>query len=1451
MGLRSRLGNGLVRVGKTFGGSVPAAMLAGEEASQMTPASPFSPGTPVGPYDGFDRHPRAHDFTTGYNIATRPRTHEAVSFSTLQGLIQSYDIADICIWHRIDSIRSLDWKLLPAEHYNGDVTDAIPLGLAALRKPDRINSFKTWLAKYLYDVLAYDAGTLYRLRNRAGRAVGLSVVDGTSVAPLLDYWGNPPQPPAEAFVQYVNGLPWNWLTRDDIIYEPFRPRPNSPYGHAPIESIMLNANTDLRFQTYFLQRFCYDENTEILTRDGWKRLPDVQGDEEFATRSASGEFEWQASKDGKLHVFDSGGTMVEFRNRYVDLLVTPNHRMLVRRKSQGEGLQKKGRDWEWDWHVRRADEFLGRCTVDWRLPLTSTWTAPEGVPTRFTRALDAAGGRTGRGSTTAVDMPMWAFARFLGLYIAEGWLRHTPPGQHDRWEISVAQMAGGKLDEVRRILKDTGLNWTYHSSERSGKFTVGCKALWTYLEQCGRGAWNKVLPDEVMDWPAGLLEDLIYGLMTGDGTVNASGLRTYLTTSPRLADQVQEIWQKCGTYSSIAAKEPPASTFGKRTIYRVQSRREAEFQMPKPAEVPYDGNVYCVSVPNGIVLVRRNGKTMWCGNTDGNLPAAFAASPDTWSPDQIEQFQAYWDAMMYGDQSRKHQIRWMPPGSKFEWSNEKDFSDTFSLFLMRKTCASFHVVPSDIGFTENVNRSSGESQADVQHRVGDLPLMEHFEGILSQFLQDDLGLPLRHEFDRGEEQVDQAAQAEADQRYMDRAVVSASEIREMRYGLTDTTPVARVFFTERAGPIPLNSLEAVAGPVDAQTAAPEQGAVLPRTAFLEAPGVQPNPPLYGQPLAEEIYGPTAIPPKTETASTLPVGKEAAEGGATAGITSETGLTSYDLIRGDGEPDEAEVAKEMAAFRRFERARRRSGEWRDFEFRAVEAVCGHNLNDAGRLSVRKAAGEVAVAGLAVLAADTGRVLMLQRALCDDDPAAGMWEFPGGHIEQGETPLAGAWREWAEETGCVPPPGVQAGSWISPDGVYQGIAWTVDTEASVPVRCDTAIANPDDPDGDQAEAIAWWNPADLPGNPAIRPELAADLDAVMAALGCPAEGDESVCPCGVPVVYDEMNGWQHADGSISHDDGESVSDKMESVAKASGSTAAPKFRPPTLDIPNLTGAWAEVYDRREKLLRKHLKAVAAAWDACMAELGSPLPVVRQLRGMVVPVAKLADPDRKRWQDAGTAAALAWLRHLAKTKGWPALVAALEDAIRSGMAEGEADALALAADRQGKAGFQIGRAFRAAYERLAGDAKVARQAQDAAAGIVDGAAGDAGRVLADQAGGDGSEQDMADAVGGALAGDRSQSVGLGVDWQLWAGISAGALALYRRIGTGGTGGNAADVASLAWVTAGDSRVCPVPCQENEDNSPYTISNAPTMPGHPRCRCSWDTTATVASSWLDDFLS
>lgn len=160
---------------------------------------------------------------------------------------------------------------------------------------------------------------------------------------------------------------------------------------------------------------------------------------------------------------------------------------------------------------------------------------------------------------------------------------------------------------------------------------------------------------------------------------------------------------------------------------------------------------------------------------------------------------------------------------------------------------------------------------------------------------------------------------------------------------------------------------------------------------------------------------------------------------------------------------------------------------------------------------KAAGTVVAAGVAVRAADTGRVLMLQRAHGPDDPAAGRWEFPGGTLDPGETPEQAAYREWSEETGQHLPSGDPGGGWTSRNGAYQGFVHIVPAEAVVDLFDGrAAVINPDDPDGDQVEALAWWELAHLPGNPAVRRELSADLDLVMAALAVPAAPNVDPAP-----------------------------------------------------------------------------------------------------------------------------------------------------------------------------------------------------------------------------------------------------------------------------------------------------------------------------------------------------
>ncbi|WP_369043502.1 phage portal protein [Streptomyces sp. Midd1] len=1103
------------RLAKVFGGREPAAMAAAEAAAGMTSATTFSPGAPIAPFDGYSRQPRSHDFTTGYNVASRPKSNERVSFDTLRGLVEAYDVAQMCIWHRIDSIRALDWAVVPADGFTGDATDAIKVAKQILQKPDRQTPFAAWLAKWLYDTLAYDAGALYRLRNRGNRVIGLTVVDGTTIAPLLDYWGNSPEDPAEAYVQYINGTAWNWLTRGDMIYEPFRPRSNSPYGQAPLETILLNSNTDLRFQAHFLQKF-----------------------------------------------------------------------------------------------------------------------------------------------------------------------------------------------------------------------------------------------------------------------------------------------------------------------------------------------------------------------TEGNIPKALASAPEGWTPDQISQFQAVWDALMQGNQEIQSQIRWIPGGGKIEWSSEKDFSDAFSLFLMRKTCAAYHIVPSDLGFTESVNKSSGETQADVQHRVGDLPLASHVQGVLTGFLQDDMQLPVKFLFDTGQEKEDRLALAQAWEIYIRTGMASPDEGREDTLGLpTDPRrPVPR-FYATNAGPVPLLSIEGIAGKTDPDTHAPaEDQPALPQP-YVPAPGVVPATGTTDDTAAraaEDVYQ-----QQLRDVAGDPLAKEAPAGGG-EGITTQTGIHSSDLIaptRGKGDEDDEDEAgtqeqqalakREMAAFRRFRQARRRNGAWRDFEFRAVDPVTAHRLNDGGRLAVRKAAGEIAVAGLAVRAADSGRVLMLQRGLDDVDPASGSWEFPGGHIEEGETPLAAACREWSEETGMILPYAPEtaaalafgtAPTWTT--GIYQGFVYDIPAEAALDLGSRDHVTNPDDPDGDSVESIAWWNPAQLSGNPALRTELADALGQVLRlltpcpccsgtgehsngceCLHCDASGDatsgsgpvpcegaledvtvtadvvyETTCPCGLQAAYDPQDGWQHADGSLSHDDTETVADKMTAVAKAAAGDGQDDD-----DRDRTERDWPGWSMDREAVAY-WAPLIAAAFEAG----ADPVALSNAWMG----VAPAARHDEELQVLAQT-----WLQ--SQPINLPdAIRQTMDDLYRDGVVIGSASSESLL----------FGRPVDWSNWRP-GDVEAARLllGRNANGGGLDALLNDRGITIKSVANTRLNELGRALAAGTAR-GDSADTIARSISGvlsnparaemiattELARAISAASVSTYRLNG----------IQFVEWMTAADERVCPL-CYANADGGARRLetefpSGVYMPPAHPYCRCA-----------------
>lgn len=95
--------------------------------------------------------------------------------------------------------------------------------------------------------------------------------------------------------------------------------------------------------------------------------------------------------------------------------------------------------------------------------------------------------------------------------------------------------------------------------------------------------------------------------------------------------------------------------------------------------------------------------------TEGNVPEAIAAVPDTWSPDQIKQFQTFFDAALAGDLAARRRITFVPETKgTFQFTREATLKDEMDEYLARVCCYVMSVPPTP--FVRQMNRASAEQQ---------------------------------------------------------------------------------------------------------------------------------------------------------------------------------------------------------------------------------------------------------------------------------------------------------------------------------------------------------------------------------------------------------------------------------------------------------------------------------------------------------------------------------------------------------------------------------------------------------------------------------------------------------------------------------------------------------------------------------------------------------------------
>ena len=357
---------------------------------------------------------------------------------------------------------------------------------------------------------------------------------------------------------------------------------------------------------------CYSADTQVLTRGGWKTHADWSDGEEIAVFDPETEtFRWAIPS--RLSVYHHQGNMLRFATRSTDVLVTANHRMLVQPawKSPTTGARPE-RNTRWRFVEAGA--------------LTSeSWYTPYANPFENTAA-DVTQIEVG-----GVAYPADHFLRFLGWWIAEGSLLSGH-------QVGLTQVEGPLAERMRETLTAMGIDYWWASKQWPSTAARGeqtlchirtrqARSLWEWLDrECGHRAPDKRLPRLVWSLSSRQQRIVLDAMIDGDGTRRSETYALYTTTSPRLADDTQRLVVELGQFGTISKRTFTNDRWN--DVYTVSvgrsDRRSIVIQglgrgsgshKMAPTLVPYDGPIYCFTVPTGAYLTRRNGKIAVQGNS--------------------------------------------------------------------------------------------------------------------------------------------------------------------------------------------------------------------------------------------------------------------------------------------------------------------------------------------------------------------------------------------------------------------------------------------------------------------------------------------------------------------------------------------------------------------------------------------------------------------------------------------------------------------------------------------------------------------------------------------------------------------------------------------------------------------------------------------------------------------
>ena len=344
---------------------------------------------------------------------------------------------------------------------------------------------------------------------------------------------------------------------------------------------------------------CVDEDTMIATPFGLKRHDEVDVGDIVYGLTPEGEMIEQPVE--RMFVDNYSGLMLKANGQSLDMLVTPDHRVLTR------VTQPKYKNFGGFEYLKASDPRLSNTAYS--IPVQpDSWNGIHTDETDVGPTLDIDDGYI----LAPNPMPSKLLFRLLGWYVAEGYsFGQIGAGK----AVVICQNSSDGLNEITDLCDDIGLHYRVTGGR---KVVIRGPQFHRFVQKHLPGkAKTKRISQWVRSHSSELLNEFLEGAMAGDGTWRTGGGGAYYTASPGLVEDISDIAIKVG-YAPVRriGKPSPGSfkTDATQYIVSLHKTKNRKLDGRYVSNVDYSGVVWCPTVPTGNFLACRNGSYFFTGN---------------------------------------------------------------------------------------------------------------------------------------------------------------------------------------------------------------------------------------------------------------------------------------------------------------------------------------------------------------------------------------------------------------------------------------------------------------------------------------------------------------------------------------------------------------------------------------------------------------------------------------------------------------------------------------------------------------------------------------------------------------------------------------------------------------------------------------------------------------------